>query len=54
MTYADHIHMSKAYLAASRSTQHRHWAFCLLNFAANQRRKALALVKNKPGQQSLF
>jgi len=55
MTTADHIRMAKVYLHASSCTQHRSWAFCLLNFAANQRRKAFELLREvEPVQKTLF
>jgi len=54
MTTTDHIRMAKVYLHAASCTQHRGWAFCLLNFAANQRRNAFALRIQKPAQGALF
>jgi len=55
MSPADHIKMAKVHLHASSCTQHRHWAFCLLQFAANQRRKAFDLLRKvEPIQKHYF
>ena len=53
MTRADHIHQARVYLAESRRTRHRAWAFTLLEWAGNRRRMALQAV-SVPVQGDLF
>ena len=45
------IHMARVYLTEARRTKHRNWAFTLLGWAANCRRRATV----KPaGQMDMF
>lgn len=49
------IHCARVYLAQSRhfTGRHRGFSFRLLDWAGNQRRRAMAL-RDAPAQQSLF
>lgn len=53
-TAARHIYLCRCFIKEARATLHRHWAFTLLNWAAEHRLRAYQLKQAGAVQKELF